>query len=123
MSGFAAADTNGLVTERVPYLLVFKRYWRSLIGTSGAWYVQLSSTIAPLFDLLRFIYDFVAFPNVLFSGTIISSVIHNGDIRKIAEWQLLLSSITLPGIFIGALLCNPLGRRNTVGFLVGMGHI
>ncbi|KAH9030128.1 MFS Git1p-like glycerophosphoinositol permease [Lactarius pseudohatsudake] len=61
-----------------------------------------------------FIYDFVAFPNVIFSGTIISSVIRNGDMKKIAEWQLLLSSITFPGIFIGALLCNPLGRRNVM---------
>ncbi len=76
-----------------------------------------------LFDLLRFIFDFVAFPNGIFSGTIISSVIHNGDIKKIAEWQLLLSSITLPGVVIGALLCNPLGRRNTVGSFVDIGHI
>ena len=64
--------------------------------------------------LFRFLYDFVTFPNGVFSGTIISSVIHNNDIKKTAEWQLLLSSIALPGVFIGALLCNPLGRRNTV---------
>ena len=114
MSCFAAADTNCIVTERVPYFLVFKRYWRSLIGTSGAWYGRLSSMIAPFFDLLRFIFDFIAFPNAIFSGTIISSVTHNGDIKKIAEWQLLLTSITLPGVVLGALLCNPLGRRNTV---------
>jgi hypothetical protein len=56
----------------------------------------------------------VTFPNGVFSGTIISSVIHNGDIKKTAEWQLLLGAIALPGVFIGALLCNPLGRRNTV---------
>ncbi|KAH9037284.1 major facilitator superfamily domain-containing protein [Lactarius pseudohatsudake] len=102
------------IKRRVPYQLVFKRYWKTLIGTSGAWYGQLSGTIAPFFDLLRFIFDFVAFPNAIFSGTIISSVVHNGDIKKIAEWQLLLSSITLPGVVIGALLCNPLGRRNTI---------
>jgi hypothetical protein len=64
--------------------------------------------------LFRFLYDFVTFPNGVFSGTIISSVIHNNDIKKTAEWQLLLSSIALPGVFVGALLCNPLGRRNTV---------
>jgi len=86
------------IKKGVPYRLVFKRYWRSLIGTCGAW----------------FLYDFVTFPNGVFSGTIISSVIHNNDIKKIAEWQLLLSSIALPGVFIGVLLCNPLGRRNTM---------
>ena len=121
MSCFAAADTSGLVIGRVPYHLVFKRYWRSLIGTAGVWYGQLSSMITPSSDLLRFIFDFVAFPNTIFSGTIISSVTHNGDIKKIAEWQLLLSSITLPGVILGALLCNPLGRRNTVGSFVDMG--
>jgi hypothetical protein len=33
--------TNGIVTESVPYQLVFKRYWRTLIGTGGAWYGEL----------------------------------------------------------------------------------
>jgi len=93
---------KGAIKSRVPYVLVVKRYWRSLIGTCGAW----------------FLYDFMTFPNRIFSATIISSVIHNSDIKKTAEWQLLLSSIALPGVIIGALLCNPLGRRNTmiVGF-------
>ena len=35
---FAAVYTKYLVAERVPYHLVVKRYWRSLIGTCGAWY-------------------------------------------------------------------------------------
>ena len=33
-----AANANNLITERVPYLLVLKRYWRPLIGTGGVWY-------------------------------------------------------------------------------------
>jgi len=93
---------EGAIKRRVPYYLVFRRYWKALIGTCGAW----------------FLYDFVTFPNGVFSGTIISSVIHNGDIKSTAEWQLLLGALALPGVFVGALLCNPLGRRNTmmVGF-------
>ncbi|KAI0788597.1 MFS Git1p-like glycerophosphoinositol permease [Abortiporus biennis] len=93
---------EGAIKRRVPYYLVMKRYWKAMIGTCGAW----------------FLYDFVTFPNGVFSGTIISSVIHNGDIKSTAEWQLLLGAIALPGVFVGALLCNPLGRRNTmiVGF-------
>ena len=31
---------SDLVTERVPYQLIFKRYWKTLIGTSGVWYGQ-----------------------------------------------------------------------------------
>ena len=110
------ANANNLVTVRVPYLLIFKRYWRPLIGTSAVWCGQCLSIIFPLINLLRFIFDFVAFSNVIFLGAIISSVIHDGDITKIVEWQLLLVSLTMPGAFrvLCALLCNPLGRRNTV---------
>ncbi|KAG6810806.1 hypothetical protein H0H92_010284 [Tricholoma furcatifolium] len=86
------------IKRQVPYALVVKRYWRSLIGTCGAW----------------FLYDFVTFPNGVFSGTIISSVIHNGDVKRTAEWQLLLGAIALPGVFVGALLCNKLGRKYTM---------
>ncbi|THG99889.1 hypothetical protein EW026_g2534 [Hermanssonia centrifuga] len=98
---------KGAIKRRVPYRLVIKRYWKALIGTCGAW----------------FLYDFVTFPNGVFSGTIISSVIHDGDIKSTAEWQLLLGAIALPGVFVGALLCNPFGRRNTMmlgfsGYLV-----
>ncbi|CDO78229.1 hypothetical protein BN946_scf184726.g4 [Trametes cinnabarina] len=98
---------KGAIKRHVPYWLVIKRYWKTLIGTCGAW----------------FLYDFVTFPNGVFSGTIISSVTKSGDIKSTAEWQLLLGAIALPGVFIGALLCNPLGRRNTMilgfsGYLV-----
>ncbi|KAF9015243.1 MFS Git1p-like glycerophosphoinositol permease [Cyathus striatus] len=89
---------KGAIKRRVPYILVLRRYWKSLIGTCGAW----------------FLYDFVTFPNGVFSGTIISSVIRDGDIKKTAEWQLLLGAIALPGVIVGAFLCNPLGRRNTM---------
>ncbi|KAE9411000.1 MFS Git1p-like glycerophosphoinositol permease [Gymnopus androsaceus JB14] len=98
---------KGAIKHHVPYGLVFKRYWRSLIGTCCAW----------------FLYDFVTFPNGVFSGTIISSVIKDSSIKKTGEWQLLLGTIALPGIFVGAWLCNIIGRRNTLmlgfsGYLV-----
>ncbi|KAJ3553886.1 hypothetical protein NM688_g3385 [Phlebia brevispora] len=89
---------KGAIKHRVPYWLIIKRYWKSLIGTCGAW----------------FIFDFVTFPNQIFSAAIISSVIHGGDIKKTAEWQLLLEAIALPGVFLGAYLCNRLGRVNTM---------
>ncbi|KAF9532029.1 MFS Git1p-related glycerophosphoinositol permease [Crepidotus variabilis] len=93
---------KGAIKQHVPYRLIIKRYWKPLSGTCGAW----------------FLYDFVTFPNGVFSGTIISSIIKDGDIKRTAEWQLLLGALALPGVFVGALLCNPLGRRNTmmVGF-------
>ncbi|KAB5513308.1 major facilitator superfamily domain-containing protein, partial [Coniochaeta sp. 2T2.1] len=93
---------RGAIKRRVPYGLVVRYYWKDLIGTCGAW----------------FLYDFVTFPNGVFSGTIIASVTHGGGLVKTAEWQLLLGIIALPGVFIGAYLCNKIGRRNTmmIGF-------
>lgn len=71
-------------------------------------------------------------PVQIFSATIISSIIPKDDIKRTAEWQLLLGAIALPGTYclnselgscslefcegaiVGVVLCNPLGRRNTV---------
>ncbi|KAJ6443210.1 Major facilitator superfamily transporter [Purpureocillium lavendulum] len=101
---------RGAIKRRVPYGLVLRYYWRSLIGTCGAW----------------FLYDFVTFPNGVFSGTILSSVVSSADdnvLRSTAEWQLLLGAIALPGVFLGAYLCDRVGRRNVMmlgfsGYLV-----
>ena len=98
---------RGAIKRRVPYGLVLRYYWKSLIGTCGAW----------------FLYDFVTFPNGIFSGLIIDSVVGKGDIKSTAEWTLLLTSLSLPGVFLGAFLCNRLGRKYTMmlgfsGYLV-----
>ena len=101
---------RGAIKKQVPYGLVLRYYWKSLIGTCGAW----------------FLYDFVTFPNGVFSGTIIASVVNSKDsntIRSTAEWQLLLGAIALPGVLVGAFLCDRLGRKNVMmlgfsGYLV-----
>ncbi|KAI0411823.1 major facilitator superfamily domain-containing protein [Xylaria grammica] len=93
---------RGAIKKRVPYKLVIRYYWKTLIGTCGAW----------------FLYDFVTFPNGIFSGLIISSVVKTKDIQTDIEWTLLLSTLSLPGVFIGAYLCNKIGRKYTmmIGF-------
>lgn len=88
-----------------PYWLALKFYWVRLIGTCGCW----------------FLYDFVTFPNGIFSLTIILSVLKGSDaknLEKIAEWNLLLGAIALPGVAVGAWLCDRIGRKYTlmVGF-------
>ncbi|TFY67182.1 hypothetical protein EVJ58_g1787 [Rhodofomes roseus] len=104
---------EGAIRHHVPYKLAIKRYWKTLIGTAGTY----------------FLYAFIDYPNGIFSASIISSVIKDGDIKKTAEWQLLLGAIALP---VGALLCNPLGRRYTMmlgfggyvifGLIIGCGY-
>lgn len=94
---------KGAMKHNVPYWLALKYYWPRLIGTCGAW----------------FFYDFVTFPNGIFSGSIISSLVDDhSDLLTTAEWQLLLGAIALPGVFLGALVCDKLGRKYTmmIGF-------
>ncbi len=89
--------------KNVPYWLVFKYYWPRLIGTCGCW----------------FIYDFVTFPNGIFSSTIISSVLDDTkDLKKVAEWTLLLGIISIPGVLLGSLVIDSWGRKNClmIGF-------
>jgi MFS family permease len=57
----------------------------------------------------------VVFPNGVFSGVIISSIVNSTGpllIKETAQYQLLLGAIALPGCFVGALIVNRLGRRN-----------
>ena len=94
---------RGAIRKQVPYLLVLRYYWKSLIGTCGTW----------------FLYDFVTIPNAVFSGDIISDIVKKGDIQGTAEWQLLLGTIALPGVILGAFLCDVLGRKNIM--MIGFG--
>lgn len=93
------------IRKNTPYWLALKFYWKRLFGTCVCW----------------FLYDFVTFPNGIFSATIISSVLDGSkksDLERVAEWNLLLGTIAIPGIFVGAYLCDIIGRRNTlaIGF-------
>lgn len=47
----------------------------------------------------------------------------DGSILRTAQWQLLLGTLSLPGVFIGAWLCDRIGRKQTMmlgfsGYLV-----
>ncbi|KAF8927196.1 Plasma membrane permease, mediates uptake of glycerophosphoinositol and glycerophosphocholine [Haplosporangium bisporale] len=69
--------------KNVPYWLIFRRYWKSLLGTAGTW----------------FLYDFIAYPFGLFSGTIINSAIgSNPTFVQTAEWSTLLNFLDLISI-------------------------
>ena len=94
---------RGAMKKKVPYGLVVRYYWKTLIGTCGTW----------------FLYDFVTIPNAVFSGGIISTIVPKGDIQGTAEWQLLLGTIALPGVIIGALLVDKMKRKNIM--MIGFG--
>lgn len=94
---------RGAIKKQVPYLLIIRYYWKSLIGSCGTW----------------FLYDFVTIPNAVFSGTIIANVVPEGDVKSTAEWQLLLGALALPGVVLGALLLDKIGRKRIM--MIGFG--
>ncbi|CAI6476822.1 AAB_G0001170.mRNA.1.CDS.1 [Saccharomyces cerevisiae] len=92
---------KGRIKRNIPYFLALKFYWKRLLGTCGTW----------------FMYDFVTFPNGIFSSTIISSVIKDqNDLVKVAEWNLLLGVLAVLGVPIGAYLSDRIGRKYTLMF-------
>ncbi|SCU93136.1 LADA_0G01530g1_1 [Lachancea dasiensis] len=95
---------KGQFKSRIPYWLIAKYSWSRLLGTCFVW----------------FCYDFVAFSNGLFSATIIGLVIKDSsNIKTVAEWNLLLGIIAVPGVFVGAYLCDRIGRKYTLMFGFG----
>ncbi|ABN66491.1 permease involved in the uptake of glycerophosphoinositol (GroPIns) [Scheffersomyces stipitis CBS 6054] len=107
------------IKQVAPYWLAIKYYWPRMIGTMVAW----------------FLYDFVTFPNGIFSAGIIANVIpasEKNNLELIAEWNLLIGALALPGVFIGAYLNDVIGRKYTImlgfsgyivfGLIVGLAY-
>ncbi|KAI8990310.1 major facilitator superfamily domain-containing protein [Pilobolus umbonatus] len=86
------------LTKRVPYILIFKRYWFRIALTSGLW----------------FVYDFVSFPSGVFSSIIIDSVANTDSLIQVVSWNILLYSFYLPGCIVGAYSVDWIGRRKTL---------
>ncbi|KAL1304371.1 hypothetical protein AAFC00_003374 [Neodothiora populina] len=99
--------------ERIPYLLIAKRYGWRVMGTSAAF----------------FFYDFINFPNSIMSSAIINNIVPDHNIRTVAIWQFILALLAVPGVILGSYLCNKIGRKWTgiagwtgyivLGFIVG----
>jgi len=100
-------------SRRIPWILVVRKYWLRLLGTSSAF----------------FLYDFVNFPNSIMSSVIINSIVSDHNVRTVALWQLILALFPIPGVLLGAWLVNRIGRRWTgilgfggyivLGFIIG----
>lgn len=113
---FQRSNFKSTSASRIPLRLIVKKYWVRLVGTCAAF----------------FLYDFVNFPNSIMSSTIISSLVPGKALQTLALWQLILSLLTLPGVFVGIFLVNRLGRRWTgilgfggyllVGLIVGCSY-
>ncbi|KIH91989.1 hypothetical protein SPBR_01592 [Sporothrix brasiliensis 5110] len=97
----------------IPYLLVIKRYWKPMLGTSLAW----------------FMYDFVTYPFGIFSSSIVSTLNPNNTITQNIGFGTVINCFYLPGCLVGGLLMDRIGRKQTMtlgfflwailGFIIG----
>ncbi|WPH04629.1 Hypothetical protein R9X50_00752200 [Acrodontium crateriforme] len=101
------------IKKQIPYLLILKRYWKPMLGTSLAW----------------FMYDFVTYPFGLFSSTIISQLNPNNTLVQNIGYGTVVNCFYLPGCIVGGLLMDRIGRKQTMtlgfalwavlGFIIG----
>ncbi|KAH7211432.1 major facilitator superfamily domain-containing protein [Fusarium oxysporum] len=91
------------IKHDIPYLLVIKRYWKPMLGTSLAW----------------FFYDFVTYPFGIFSSTIIATLNPDDTLQQNIGFGTVVNCFYLPGCVVGGLLMDRIGRRQTMtlGFL------
>ncbi|CAG7846966.1 Probable metabolite transport protein C1271.09 [Serendipita indica DSM 11827] len=83
----------------VPYKLIFRRYWKSLIAVSATW----------------FLYDFIAYPFGLYSSTVVDSIIGStNSLVVIFGWAVVINLFYMPGTIIGAFVVDIIGPKNTM---------
>ncbi|KAF4993706.1 hypothetical protein FGRMN_6283 [Fusarium graminum] len=95
---------SALRKQKVPYVLIFKKYWRRLLGAALSW----------------FLYNWISIPFGIFSSVIISRVNVGNSLVQNLGWGALINSFYLPGPFIGGYLSDKIGRRKTMALGYGL---
>ncbi|KAJ5948084.1 hypothetical protein N7466_001099 [Penicillium verhagenii] len=86
------------IKSRYPYMLVLKRYWKPMLGTSLAW----------------FCYDFVTYPFGIFSSTIVSQLMTTNTTTQNIGYGTVINCFYLPGCILGGFLMDRIGRKQTM---------
>jgi len=90
---------DSMKNARVPYMLIFRRYWGSLAAISFTW----------------FLYDFIVYPFGLYSSTIINNVTGGStDLTVVLGWNVVINLFYMPGTLIGAFIVDYLGPKYTM---------
>ncbi|KAF6798833.1 hypothetical protein CMUS01_15687 [Colletotrichum musicola] len=86
------------IQHKIPYRLALKLYWKPLLGCCAAW----------------FLYDAVVYPFNLLAPTLVAGFTSQKQtMLQSIGWSALVNAFALPGAFIGALLMDRIGRRQT----------
>lgn len=98
----STAFKNHSMTKKInyrAYLLVFKKYWRRMVGCCLSW----------------FLYDFIAYPFGLFTPNIIDGLPGNSkNLIVLIGYSAVINAFLIPGCLLGSFSLDRLGRRNTM---------
>lgn len=90
--------------QKVPNLLVIRKYWWRLLAGGWTW----------------FIYNWISIPFGVFSSTIASKVNTSDSLVQSLGWGVLINAFYIPGPFIGGLLVDKIGVRRTMTLGFGL---
>ncbi|GAA5954253.1 hypothetical protein JCM3765_005332 [Sporobolomyces pararoseus] len=94
---------HGAIKRNVPYLLVLKRYWRSILGVSLAWWI----------------YDFIVYPFGLFSSEIVDTITGGSTkLTTVFAWNVIINAFYLPGTIGGSFLLDWAGPKKQIIFFL-----
>lgn len=96
--------TKEALTHKVPYLLIFKKYWPKLLITGGIW----------------FLYDFVSYSFGIFSDTILGVAVPGNSLMQTFQWNIVLNIFYPFGAATGALFIDRIGPKKLMatGFFI-----
>ncbi|ELU40452.1 MFS Git1p-related glycerophosphoinositol and glycerophosphocholine permease [Rhizoctonia solani AG-1 IA] len=102
---------DSMRNAKTPYLLIVRRYWKSLAAISITW----------------FIYDFITYPFGIYSSTVVDSIIGGTDsLYVIFGWNVVINLFYIPGTLTGAFIVDFLGPKYTMvlyGIFLSFGEL
>jgi len=88
---------NMLRVRRIPYWLIFKRYWKGLTALCLAW----------------FIYDFITYPFGIYSSIVVDNITgSNTSLTVSLGWATVINLFYMPGTLGGAFIVDYIGPKN-----------
>jgi len=86
---------DSMKNTRIPYLLIFKRYWVRWLAISTTW----------------FIYDFITYPFGLYTTTVLTGVNAGESLTTTLGWNVVINLFYIPGTVIGAFCVDYIGPK------------